>query len=201
MIWFQTARVSISRPIGSHSGLLNFLALSRKTGPIAACMHKGRECINIATDTFKIQPYLDSCLREPGKSHEDLLLLVQVAAGDREDNPKHSEDKSCEENCETPAGWLRVNLVHLGPAMCHKSLNPILDSPELLSLSEQRGSAQGWSTSCQKRCSPGCDLSSPPCIKLQLYNREIKKNIKRHLRHWTMATKARMMAARLPAPS
>ena len=67
-------------------------------------LHKGRACINIATNTFKIQPYLDSCLREPGKSHEDLLLLVQVAAGDREDNPEHSEDKSCEENCETPAG-------------------------------------------------------------------------------------------------
>ena len=34
--FLHTAKVRISRPMGSHSGLLNFLALSRKTGPMAA---------------------------------------------------------------------------------------------------------------------------------------------------------------------
>ena len=76
-------------------------------------------CLSINTIS-RFHPYsfpkthLHGGFWKPGKCHEDLLLLVEVPTRDCKDDPNHSKEESCEENKQTTAGWLRVNLVHLG---------------------------------------------------------------------------------------
>ena len=56
------------------------------------------------TFPYFVSFHLDSGLWKPGKCHEDLLLLVEVPAGDGKDDSDHPEEKRCEENKQTPAG-------------------------------------------------------------------------------------------------
>ena len=46
--------------------------------------------------------YLNSRLGKPGEGHEDLLLLVEVTPGHCKDHSDHAEEKSCEEDKQTP---------------------------------------------------------------------------------------------------
>ena len=166
--FLHTAKVRISRPIGSHSGLLNFLALSRKTGPMAAWCATWwwwwSQCAPYTSQqatSYKI--YLNSRLGKPGEGHEDLFLLVEVAPGHGEDDANHPEDQGGGEDGQTLPCWLWVDLVHLKIFHCFL-IQTAFESPELQSQWEQKESVRGWSTFCQRRCSPDCGPSNPPFI-------------------------------------
>ena len=141
----RTARVRISRPIGSHSGLLNFLALSRKTGPMAACTAAFGNQAN-AMNSFSL------VLRVPPDTAITTPSMRKMRAVRRTRMARPADSGSILSTCTSEP--IRAN--RMGSRMIH-----ILPKALLTGL---------WS-------------------------------VQPSLRHCTMATKARMMAARLPAPS
>ena len=70
-------------------------------------------------------------LRQPGEGHEDLLLGVEDAAGDGDDDADHAEEQRPEEDDEAATRGVQLDLVHLHLGADQGEEDRLEDDPHL----------------------------------------------------------------------